>query len=137
MEIDMRSHDRASLAALVAAVKQAVGSAVDQENGRWNGRGAVHVEWKELGAAPAGMMPASSPIVEAATSVTRAVGLPIVTFPSTTDSNVPMSLGIPALTIDGGGTGSGGHSLRETFVSTDSWKGTQRALLLAIALTHP
>ena len=48
-----------------------------------------------------------------------------------------MALGIPALTIDGGGDGLGGHSLRETFVSTDSWKGTQRALLLAIALTYP
>jgi acetylornithine deacetylase/succinyl-diaminopimelate desuccinylase-like protein len=137
MEIDMRSHDRASLAALVAAVKSAVGTAVDRENARWNGRGAVRTEWKELGAAPPGMMPATSAIVEAATSVTKVLGLPIATFPSTTDSNVAMALGIPALTIDGGGGGAGGHSLRETFVSTDSWKGTQRALLLAIALTHP
>ncbi len=137
LEIDMRSHDPASLRALIAAVKQAVAHAVDRENGRWNGRGAVSAEWKELGAAPAGMMPPSSPIVEAAASVTRALGLPIVTFPSTTDANVPISLGIPALTIDGGGNGSGGHSLKETFVSTDSWKGTQRALLLAIALSYP
>jgi len=48
-----------------------------------------------------------------------------------------MGLGIPAVTIDGGGKGTGAHSLSEAFDSTDSWKGTQRALLLAIALTHP
>jgi acetylornithine deacetylase/succinyl-diaminopimelate desuccinylase-like protein len=137
MEIDMRSHDPASLHALAAEVREAVAHAVDTENARSNKRGALRVDWKELGAAPAGMMPASSPIVEAATSVTRVLGLPIVTFPSTTDANIPIALGIPSLTIDGGGSGSGGHSLNEAFVSTESWKGTQRALLLAIALTYP
>ena len=45
-----------------------------------------------------------------------------------------MSLGIPAITIDGGGRGTDAHALVESFDTTDSWKGTQRALLLAIAL---
>ena len=48
-----------------------------------------------------------------------------------------MSLGIPAVTLDGGGDGKGGHSLNEVFDSTDSWKGTQRALLVVLALTRP
>jgi hypothetical protein len=48
-----------------------------------------------------------------------------------------MWLGIPAVTIDGGGSGGGAHSLGEWFDTTDSWKGTQRALLLAIALAQP
>lgn len=137
LEIDLRSHDAAALSALIASVRQAVDAAVADENARWDNRGAVKVEWKELGAAPPGLMAQTAPIVEATASVTRAVGLKVFTFPSTTDSNVPMSMGIPALTIDGGGDGGGGHSLREHFVATDSWKGTQRALLLAIALTHP
>ena len=47
-----------------------------------------------------------------------------------------MSLGIPAITIDGGGRGRGAHALDESFDTTDSWKGTQRALLLAIALAQ-
>jgi hypothetical protein len=51
-----------------------------------------------------------------------------------TDSNVPMKLGIPAVTVDGGGRGTGAHSLGETFDSTASEQGTQRALLLAIVL---
>ena len=47
-----------------------------------------------------------------------------------------MNLKIPAITISGGGLGSGAHSLNETFDATDSWRGTQRALLLVIALAR-
>jgi hypothetical protein len=47
-----------------------------------------------------------------------------------------MGLGIPAVTIDGGGRGMGAHSLGESFDSTNSWQGTQRATLLAIALAQ-
>ena len=53
-----------------------------------------------------------------------------------TDANLPMSLKIPAITIGGGGTGRDAHALTESFDSTDSWKGTQNALLLAIALAQ-
>jgi tripeptide aminopeptidase len=52
------------------------------------------------------------------------------------DSNVPMNMGIPALTIGGGGSGSGAHSLNETYATKDSWLGTQRGLLLAVALAR-
>ena len=47
-----------------------------------------------------------------------------------------MNLGIPAITIGGGGQGSGAHSLNETYDSTDSWKGTERALLLVLSLAQ-
>jgi hypothetical protein len=47
-----------------------------------------------------------------------------------------MSLGIPSITIDGGGRGQGAHALEETFDATDSWRGTQRAALIAIALAQ-
>ena len=47
-----------------------------------------------------------------------------------------MSLGVPAITIDGGGRGSGSHALDERFDSTDSWQGTARALLLTVALAR-
>jgi tripeptide aminopeptidase len=53
-----------------------------------------------------------------------------------TDSNVPMNLGIPAITISGGGTGSGAHSLNETFDTKDSVRGTERAILLVVALAR-
>ena len=53
-----------------------------------------------------------------------------------TDANVPMNMHIPAITIGGGGSGSGVHTLSETFDTTNSWQGTQRAVLLAIALAR-
>ena len=47
-----------------------------------------------------------------------------------------MNLNIPAITISGGGTGTAAHSLNEAFDARGSWRGTQRALLLAITLAR-
>jgi hypothetical protein len=47
-----------------------------------------------------------------------------------------MNVGIPAITIGGGGQGTGAHALNEAFDTKDSWLGTQRALLLAVALAR-
>ncbi len=47
-----------------------------------------------------------------------------------------MNLGIPAITISGGGVGTGAHSLGEAFETNESWIGTQRAILLAVALAR-
>ena len=69
-------------------------------------------------------------------SVTSALGFPVTLDEGSTDSNIPMSLGIPAITIDGGGRGTGAHALDEAFDQTNSWQGSQRALLLAIALAQ-
>jgi hypothetical protein len=132
-----RLADEPSLQALDTKLREAVEAGVREENARWKGKGAVRVAWKELGAHPGGVNPADSPMVQATISATTALGLPIQIFPATTDSNSPLSRGIPAGTIDGGGDGDGGHSLNEVFDSTDSWKGTQRALLLVLALTRP
>jgi tripeptide aminopeptidase len=137
LEVDMRSADPASLKAVDASFREAVDAALAEENERWNQRGRLSVDVKLVGDRPAGRTPESAPIVRAAVSVTRALGLPVQLDEGSTDSNIPMSLGVPAVTIDGGGRGSGAHSLGETFDSTDSWKGTQRALLLAIALAQP
>lgn len=137
MEIDMRSHDPASLADLDRRFHLAVSEAVREENARWSGQGAVSAAWESIGPRPPGMTPADAPLIQATVSVTQALGLPIVTFPGTTDSNVAMALGVPAVTLDGGGSGSGGHSPAEFFDSSESWKGTQRALLLALALAQP
>ena len=49
----------------------------------------------------------------------------------------PLSLGIPAVMIDAGGHGTGAHTEAETYNATDAWKGTQRAILLTIALANP
>jgi len=136
MEVDLRSSDRAALATLDSALQKAVDTALKEENERWRNRGRLTMTKTVVGNRPAGRVAADSPIVQAATSVTRALGLPVSLDEGSTDANLPMSLGIPAITIDGGGTSKGTHSIEEVFDSTDSWQGTARAFLLALALTR-
>jgi tripeptide aminopeptidase len=134
-EVDMRSHDKAALDALHAKFLAAADAAAVAENKRW-GSDQLTVEKKSVGIRPPGETPANDYIVTAADSVTKALGLPLEWSTGSTDSNVPMSLGIPAITIDGGGEGKDAHALTERFDTTDSWKGTQRALLIAVALAR-
>jgi acetylornithine deacetylase/succinyl-diaminopimelate desuccinylase-like protein len=135
MEVDMRSADAASLQSLDAKFHRAVDDAVSAENARWNSR-ALTVDKALVGNRPAGRAAATAPIVQAAVSVTRALGFPVTLDEGSTDANYPQSLGIAGITIDGGGRGTGAHALDEAFDSTDSWKGTQRAVLLTIALAQ-
>lgn len=136
MEVDMRSADDASLKALDRKFNAAVRAALDEENHRWNDRGRLTVAPELVGIRPPGQTPKESPIVQTTLAVSRAMGMQEVLREGSTDSNVPMNLHIPAITISGGGSGAGAHSLNEVFDTTDSWKGTQRALLLAIALAR-
>lgn len=136
MEVDMRSADMASLKALDEKFQAAVRAAVDEENRRWSGRAKVSASPELVGVRPPGQTPAASPIVQTALAVSRALGIRGDLREGSTDSNVPMNMNIPAITIGGGGAGSGAHSLNETFDTTDSWQGTQRAVLLAIALAR-
>lgn len=133
-EVDMRSVSAEALGELDARFQKAVRAALAAENARWKNQGAITVDIALVGDRPAGRIPDDEPIVRAAADVTRALGLPVSFDEGSTDSNVPINLRVPAITIDGGGKGTGAHSLGETFDTTDSWKGTQRALLVAIAL---
>jgi di/tripeptidase len=136
MEVDMRSADPASLKAVDDKFQAALKQAVDEENARWQKRGAVSVSAELVGMRPAGQTPKDSPIVQTALAVSRTLGIQESLHEGSTDSNVPMSLNIPAITISGGGNGSGAHSLNEAFDTKDSWKGTARALLLAVSLVQ-
>jgi len=136
MEVDMRSADPASLKALDTKFNAAVKQAVEEENKRWNNRGPVSVSAELVGVRPAGQTPETSPIVQTALAVSRAMNINEALREGSTDSNVPMNMGIPAITIGGGGGGSGAHSLDETFDTRDSWRGTQRGILLAVSLAR-
>jgi tripeptide aminopeptidase len=135
MEVDMRSADQASLQSVDAKFHKAVDDAVADENARWGSR-ALTVDKTVVGSRPAGRTLVDAPIVVAAISVTKALNIPVSLDEGSTDSNIPMNLSIPAITIDGGGRGRGAHALDETFDTTDSWMGTQRALLIALALAQ-
>ena len=136
MEVDMRSSDKNSLETVNAKFKAAVQEAVQEENRRWNNRGPVTVSPEMVGLRPAGSTPPDSAIIQTTIAVSKIFGFDGRLREGSTDSNVPMNLDIPAVTIGGGGSGTGAHSLNEAFDTKDSYLGTQRALLLAVALAR-
>jgi len=134
LELDMRSNDVELLAQLELRVKAVALEAVAEENARWN-NGEITVEFVLVGDRPAGSTPASSPIVQVAALAFDALNLPLEELSiSSTDANVPMALGIPAITIAGGGNGGGSHSPEEWFSPVNSHVGPQTALLIVLAL---
>ena len=136
MAVDMRSNSEEELLKLEARLLDLVKEAVADENARWKSD-KISVEAKMIGDRPAGIVSMDSPIVQATqravAAVTRA---PRVTFAgSSTDSNIAMSLGIPAVTIGGGGEGGNWHSRNEWYKPTDAYYGPQNALLTILMLT--
>jgi len=136
MEVDMRSSDPASLAAVDASFQKAVDAAVVEENQRWGKPGMITATKELVGDRPAGSTPENSAIVRSGLETATVLGFSANLGEGSTDSNLPMSLKIPAITIGGGGRGREAHALTESFDTTDSWMGTQHALLLTIALAQ-
>jgi tripeptide aminopeptidase len=134
MQVDMRSEDPAALDALDARFRELVRAALDEENARWDSDVQLTVDMDRWGLRPAGSQPADAPIVEAAVRSGEALGFTPPLNASSTDSNLPISVGIPAITIDGGGRGRGAHSLDETWEAVDSHLGPQWALLITLTL---
>ena len=114
MEFDMRSEDPAELARVEKQFVDLVRASAEAENrARSTREGKVVADLKLIGDRPAGRTAASAEIVRIASSVMTARGVtPRPSF-SSTDSNLPMSLGIPAITIGSGGIGGRAHSLDE------------------------
>jgi tripeptide aminopeptidase len=136
MAVDMRSDSTEELLKLEARLLDLVKQAVVEENARWKSD-KMTVEIKLIGDRPAGIVAMDSPIVQAtARAVSVVTRAPRVTFAgSSTDSNLAMSLGIPAVTIGGGGEGGNWHSRNEWYKPVDAWMGPQNALLTMLVLT--
>jgi len=133
-QVDMRSVDSAPLDSLDARFRAAVQRALEEENARWRSDVRLTVAIDTIGIRPAGTQAADAWIVRAAEESGKRLGFTPPAIASSTDSNIPIALGIPALTIDGGGNGGGAHSLQEWFDTKDSHLGTQWALLLVLTL---
>lgn len=136
MEIDVRSSDAAALSDLDGRIQEAIDLAVQDENRRWGRAFSVSVQRERVGNRPAGRTASSTPIVRTAEAVARTLGLVAGPSESSSDANLPMSLGIPAVAIGAGGRSYESHTSQEWFDGTEAWKGTQNALLLTIALAR-
>lgn len=113
-EFDMRSESAAELAGLETRFRQIVDESVAAENAARSTRfGPVSAEYSLIGDRPAGHTPDDAVIARAAAAAIKAQGLTPGFESSSTDANIPMSLGIPAITIGSGGIAGRAHALDE------------------------
>jgi len=133
-EVDLRSEDPGHLDKIELALMSAIRQGVDTENAKRAASGeAVKAESKLVGMRPAGKTAEGSALVESAAWSARALGLAPRFGIGSTDSNLPMSLGIPAVTLGGGGRSGNAHSMNEWFEPAGAWKGPQMVLLTLLA----
>jgi tripeptide aminopeptidase len=135
MVLDMRSTSQEELKKLEEQVVALLHQAVADENLRWDKVDSIKVELELVGDRPAGSQSAEAVIVQSAMAAASALGFePELNNPSSTDSNVPIGLGIPAVTLGGGGQYGGCHTLQEFFEPKDAHYGVQKILLTILGL---
>lgn len=137
MEVDLRSTADAELRRLDAFFRRAMKEALDEENGvRRPGDPPLKLQLDLIGERPSGETPATSPLVKLAVESTRLIGVEPRLDQSSTDSNLPISLGIPAITLGAGGNAGASHTLAEWFDLRDRDKGLKRGLLVILGLAN-
>jgi acetylornithine deacetylase/succinyl-diaminopimelate desuccinylase-like protein len=134
MDVDMRSESPGDLNRLVEAFLGVIREAVEEENrARSTAEGRVEADIKLIGDRPSGETPISSPLVQTTTAAMKAFGLRPGYSIGSTDSNIPISMGLPAVTIGPGRSGRA-HSLDE-WVDVEKQSSVQAAqVALAIVL---
>jgi tripeptide aminopeptidase len=136
MSVDLRSESDVELARLERELRADVQSAVNDEMSAARARGMaatpLAVEINLVGSRPSGELPGNSPLLAAFEDADRAVGNTSRPERVSTDANIPLSLGIPAISIGCGGTAGGAHTLEEWYDPTGRAMGLQRVLLTVV-----
>lgn len=137
MEMDLRSEDPPALARLDAQFLALVDAGVRAENAAREPSGTAVQARKVLrGERPPGQTDPASPIVRIALETSQVLGITAALTYSSTDANIPISRGIPAITVGGGGRAGNAHAPDEWFEPEGSFRGVQRNLLLLVALAN-
>jgi len=133
--IDFRSTSPDQLLRLEVAMFRAVEDAVQLCNSgaKTRNRGLLSFSIAKIGDRPAAQLPGDSPLLEALRAVDRHLGLRTDLRLGSTDANIPLSLGVPALSMGAGGEGAGAHTQAEWFSAKDREVGLRRVLLLTLA----
>src|SRR5437870_2598380 len=137
LDLDLRSEDPRALAQLDVTVRAALERAADDENRRrTTGSPTLRVEIQLLGDRPSGMTPRAHPLVQAAVAANRALGRDAELASASTDANVPIALGIPAIALGAGGKAGDAHLATEWFENVEGALGIIRALLVTAVMAE-
>lgn len=137
LEVDMRSESAEELAKIDGQFLAIVKAAVEQENAARSTRaGSITAEVKQIGDRPTGATKEDAEIVQMTSAAVKAAGYTPILGASSTDSNVPISLGIPAVTIGSGGEGGRAHAVDEWIdvAKPESLKGMSVGLAALLAM---
>ncbi|HIC14818.1 MAG TPA: hypothetical protein EYO83_06690 [Gemmatimonadetes bacterium] len=129
----MRSESPESLDRIEQVFLEAMNRALDEENQLRRTGPALTVDNRKVGDRPSGSLESSIPLIQRALATTEVFGVKGELARSSTDSNIPIALGVPAVTIGRGGVGGEGHSPGEWWINRDGYLAIQRALLLVVA----
>jgi acetylornithine deacetylase/succinyl-diaminopimelate desuccinylase-like protein len=133
MLIDIRSVEPYRLDEMEQLLNQAVQQALNEQNEIRRRGEALTVKVEKIGNRPSGELDPSLPLIQRAMAATSYFGAEPELTRGSTDSNIPISLGIPAITIGRGGSGGNAHSLDEWWVNSDGQKAIQLAFLILMA----
>jgi tripeptide aminopeptidase len=142
--VEFRSTEVQPLVRLEVALHRAVEDAVDAANaatlrtipaGRRDRSGLPLVRYliEKIGDRPAADLPCDSPLLETIKAVDRHLGLRTDLRLGSTDANIPLSLGVPAVSLGAGGDGGGAHTTAEWYSAVNRELGLRRVLLITLA----
>ncbi len=134
VELDVRSEADGTLHGTESQIREALSACLAAESER--GEGALSVDMKVIGERPAGKLSIEHPLVQAAEEATRAFAEEPEHAVSSTDANVPLALGIPAIAIGGGGRSGDTHTGNEWFEDSDAAAGALRLLHILAAIAR-
>ena len=135
VKIDLRSEEESELNRMETALRDAMQAGLREEtSANHASNDSLQVNYRSLGSRPAGKISEDAPLVETIRNVDRYLGNRSRLERSSTDANIPLSQGIPAVALGGGGKGSGSHTLGEWYDATGREMGLKRLLLTTLAL---
>jgi tripeptide aminopeptidase len=137
VDLDLRSEDPRALTQLDVTVRAALDRAADDENRRRTpGSAALRVHVQVVGDRPSGVTPRTHPLVQVAVAANHALGRDADLASASTDANVAIALGIPAIALGAGGRAGDAHLTTEWYENLDGPLGVLRALLVTAAMAE-
>ncbi len=140
MKVDLRSESETELAALEVHLRDAVKAGLDEEMSAARGRGMagstnlLNLKINVLGVRPAGELSENSPLLAALLAADNQLGNRSRRERSSTDANIPLSMGIQAISIGAGGRSGGAHTLDEWYDPVGREVGLQRVALTVLSV---
>ena len=140
MKVDLRSESETELAAIEGHLRDAVKAGIDEEMSAARERGMagsanmLNLKINVLGVRPAGELPENSPLLAALLAADSQLGNRSRRERSSTDANIPLSMGIQAISLGAGGRSGGAHTLDEWYDPAGRELGLQRVALTVLAV---